>query len=124
MGKLNVGQLVKLKGSGWAGLGHEGEIVTVGDAPTMVADGAFLEPADWDANRADRADRLYYLHGGKSLWGYELVTGEERTYSTGGERTYSTGEIVNAIRSLTEAGVHRELAVKVVSDRVRAGEGL
>lgn len=109
MSKLNAGTRVKLTGSGWSGLNWGGRIVTALDSPTSVASGVFVVPAEWGY----RCGQRYYLHDGDSYWGYELVDGVERTYST--------DEIVSAIRSLTEAGVHRELAVKVVSDRVQAG---
>lgn len=109
MGKLKAGTRVKLTGSVWSELGWSGRIVTVLDRQTKIADGAFEVPT----NRGLKAGHLYFLQGGESPWGYELVDGVERTYST--------DEIVSAIRSLTEAGVHRELAVKVVSDRVQAG---
>ncbi|AHL18551.1 hypothetical protein ISF9_081 [Microbacterium phage vB_MoxS-ISF9] len=109
MGKLKAGARVKLTGSAWADMGWGGRIVTVLDASTCIASGVFVVPAEWGHKGGQR----YYVHDGDSSWGYELVDGVERTYSA--------GEIVNAIQSLTEAGVHRELAVKVVSDRVQAG---
>ena len=111
MSKLKAGTRVKLTGSGWSDLNWGGRIATVLDAPTRVASGVFAVPAEWGYK--DKAGQRYFLHDGSALWGYELVDGVERTYST--------DEIVSAIRSLTEAGVHRELAVKVVSDRVQAG---
>ena len=109
MSKLNAGTRVKLTGLGWSDLNWGGRIVTVLNTPTIVSSGMFAVPAEWGHRGAPR----YYLHDGDAIWGYELVDGVERTYST--------DEIVSAIRSLTEAGVHRDLAVKVVSDRVQAG---
>lgn len=93
MSKLNAGTRVKLTGSGWSGPNWGGRIVTALDSPTSVASGVFVVPAEWGY----RGGQRYYLHDGDSYWGYELVDGVERTYST--------DEIVSAIRSLTEAGV-------------------
>ena len=116
MSKLKSGDRVKLKGSGWDGLGWEGRVVVVGDSSSLSA-GMFRVPEDWGA----QAGLRYYLHSKNTSWGYELLSSHAESSA---KRTYSTEEIVSAIRSLTDAGVHRELAVSVVSDRVRAGEAL
>lgn len=108
---LKVGDKVRLTGPGWGR--NRNRVVPV----DMVTSGGAACSEEDSINSLTHSDGKLY----GETYAIEVVERVSDELVDGVERTYSTDEIVSAIRSLTEAGVHRELAVKVVSDRVQAG---
>ena len=109
---LKVGDKVRLTGPGWGG--NRDRVVPV---DMVTSGGRALYEEDNSINSLTEPNGKPY----GETYAIEVVERVPDELVDGVERTYSTDEIVSAIRSLTEAGVYRELAVKVVSDRVQAG---
>ena len=108
---LKVGDKVRLTGLGWGG--NCDRVVPV----DTVTSGGLARSEEYSIKSLTDSDGKPY----GERYAIEVVERVSDELVDGVERTYSTDEIVSAIRSLTEAGVHRELAVKVISDRVQAG---